>query len=67
LINLLEQTITYARRFIRWCRWGTVTSKAMCSIANVTCEVAYYDRFGREIGYWAYGSFDPSYPYQGDD
>ena len=29
-------------------------------------EVAYIGRFGRIVGYWAYGHFDPAMPYRDD-
>ncbi len=32
---------------------------------GVASEIAYYNESGELIGYWAYGSWDPSYPYQG--
>ena len=36
------------------------------TIANTAAEVAYYDEDNVLIGYWAYGSWDPSLPYQGE-
>ncbi len=33
---------------------------------SVVCEIAYYGRFNKLIGYWAYGSYDPSLPYKGE-
>jgi hypothetical protein len=29
-------------------------------------EIEYLDNDGNRVGYWAYGSYDPAYPYQGD-
>lgn len=34
-------------------------------IEHVVSEVGYYNRKGELVGYWAYGSFDPSGPYRG--
>lgn len=34
--------------------------------ANVVSEVEYLNKAGQRIGYWAYGYFDPNFPYQGD-
>ena len=47
-------------------KYGQITSKVKDTIGGLTCEEAYYDCNGEMIGYWAYGSFDPAYPYQGD-
>lgn len=30
-------------------------------------EVEFLGRGGKRIGYWAYGQYDPSYPYQGGE
>ena len=40
-------------------------SQVRDSINHEPCEIAYYDRHGVMIGYWAYGSYDPDLPYQG--
>jgi hypothetical protein len=55
-----------ARRFYNWARFGEVRAKIVGTIANVPCEISYIDSKGREVGYWAYGYFDPRAPYQGD-
>lgn len=46
-------------------RFGRVTEKVMSVDGGVVSEVAYVDRNGKIVGYWAYGSFDPSFPYKG--
>lgn len=33
-------------------------------IGGLPCEYKIYDK-GQVVGYWAYGAFDPSYPYRG--
>jgi hypothetical protein len=53
------------RRFVRWLRWGTISERVVCSIEGTSAEIEFTDRWGRVIGYWAYGSFDPRLPYQG--
>jgi len=54
------------KRFVRWLRWGRVRWRTTQDINGTAAEIEYTDRFGRVIGYWAYGSFDPQLPYQGD-
>jgi hypothetical protein len=51
----------------RWVKWGRLTAKVTDSINGIACEESYTDRFGREVGFWAYGHWHPGLPYQGDD
>lgn len=46
-------------------RFGSITSKPKEIINGAVAEEEFYDRHGKVIGYWAYGSFDPGLPYQG--
>jgi hypothetical protein len=46
-------------------KWGDIQFVVKCFIDYTPCEIEYYDRKGNVIGYWAYGSFDPAMPYQG--
>ena len=46
-------------------RFGEITEIATDWINNIPCEISYRDRNGKEVGYWAYGHFDPNYPYRG--
>jgi hypothetical protein len=46
-------------------RFGIVTEKVMSIDGGVASEVAYIGRGGKIVGYWAYGSFDPSFPFKG--
>ena len=47
-------------------RFGKITAKTIGTAGdNVPAEVEYYGRGGKVIGFWAYGYFDPKYPYQG--
>lgn len=49
----------------RWLRFGTVTSKVVGTAGdNVPAEIAYYGRGLKMVGYWAYGSWDPAFPYK---
>jgi len=41
------------------------TEHVISAIEGAACEVEYRDANGNVVGVWAYGSFDPSYPYQG--
>lgn len=53
--------------FWRWVRFGAITSKVVGTAGdNVPAEIEYRGRGGRVVGYWAYGSWDPSGPYQGE-
>jgi hypothetical protein len=46
-------------------RFGRITQRTVDSINGRPCEIAYYDRNGKMIGYWAYGYFDPEGEYRG--
>ena len=46
-------------------RFGKIKTKTIATVANVPAEIEYYGRRGKIIGFWAYGYFHPSYPYQG--
>lgn len=48
-----------------WIRFGKVRTLTADTINGIPCEVYYIGRFNRVVGFWAYGSFDPSFPYQG--
>lgn len=48
-----------------WIRFGKITSAVKADINGTACEVEFYGRGGKVIGYWAYGSFDPAGPYRG--
>ena len=47
-------------------RFGEITPVVVSTVNGIACEIAYHGGDGTIIGYWAYGSFDPSYPYRGD-
>jgi hypothetical protein len=50
----------------QWIRFGDVTEKVVDFAGDhVVAEVEYRGRGGKLVGYWAFGSFDPSFPYQG--
>ena len=43
------------------------TERVVCTAGdNVPAEIEYRDEEGNVVGYWAYGSWDPAYPYQGE-
>ena len=54
------------RKLIRWIRFGAIQERVVSRIEGTACEIEYTGRLGRVIGYWAYGSFDPRLPYQGE-
>jgi hypothetical protein len=57
--------MTSILKLITWLRFGRITEKVISVDGGVASEVAYIGRFGRIVGYWAYGSFDPAMPYRG--
>jgi hypothetical protein len=54
------------RRLWNWLRFGRITERVVSIDGGVASEVEFRGRFGRVVGYWAYGSFDPAMPYRGD-
>lgn len=51
---------------VTWVRFGTITSEVKgYAGGGVVCEIEYRGRRGQVVGYWAYGHFDPTGPYQG--
>ena len=49
---------------LQWLRFGTVTETVTAVDGGVPSEIEFRGRFGRLVGFWAYGSFDPSLPYR---
>lgn len=47
-----------------WVRFGKVRQEVRSVDGGIPSEVAYLDRKGQLVGYWAYGYFDPSMPYR---
>ena len=46
--------------------FGPISERIVDTISEGTvCEIEYTDQHGNVVGYWAYGSYDPSLPYQG--
>lgn len=50
-----------------WIRYGPVVERVRAGgYWEPVMEIEYLPaRTGRTVGYWAYGSFDPSLPYRG--
>lgn len=47
-------------------RFGKITEKIVGTVGdNEPAEIEYFGRRGKLIGFWAYGSWHPDYPYQG--
>lgn len=53
------------KKIWNWIRFGKVTSKVHAIDGGVASEIEYFDRFGRSVGYWAYGHFGPAGKYKG--
>jgi hypothetical protein len=53
------------KKIWHWIRFGKITQTIKADINGTACEIEYAGRKGKVIGYWAYGYFDPSGPYQG--
>lgn len=52
------------KKWWRSIRFGTVKKEVRVRIGGEVCEVAYLNRKGKIVGYWAYGYYDPSLPYR---
>ena len=53
------------RRTYNRVRFGTVTAHVTGTAGhNVAAEIEYRDKNGEVVGFWAYGSWHPNYPYQ---
>ena len=61
-----RKTMDAIRRFWQWLRFGNVRADVRSIDGGAVSEVAYIGRFGRIVGYWAYGHFDPAMPYRDD-
>lgn len=53
------------KQFWQWVRFGTLTEEVRSVDGGVVSEYAVFGRGGKMVGYWAYGGFDPSFPYRG--
>lgn len=62
----MKTALQKLRARINWLRWGALREEVRDSLDGwCVTEVAYLDRNGRVVGYWAYGCFDPSMPFHG--
>lgn len=50
----------------RWIRFGELKATIKAVDGGTPSEIAYMDRWGRLVGYQAYGHFDPAMPYRGE-
>ena len=48
-------------------RFGIIRGEVKSVDGGCVSEYACYGRRGELVGYWAYGGFDPSFPYRGQD
>jgi hypothetical protein len=53
------------KRLYLYLRFGKITARVVDRIDYVPCEIQYFNSKGETIGYWAYGCFDPNFPYRG--
>ena len=53
------------KRAVEWLRFGDIRAETRSVDGGVASEIAFIGRGGKTVGYWAYGSFDPSFPYRG--
>lgn len=60
---ILKRIRFYWNRFLDWCYFGNVTSHTKAIDGGVESEIEYRGRNNKIVGYWAYGSYDPSLPY----
>jgi len=55
------------RKIWLWIRFGKITAKVTGTAGdNVPAEIEYRDRFGRVVGFWAYGYWEPNSIYKGE-
>ena len=54
------------KRFLNFVRFGRIYTEIKSIDGGVASEIAYIGRNGVVVGYFAYGSFDPSMPYKGE-
>lgn len=68
MITILKRMPDLARtikKIMMRIRFGKITEEVKSVDGGVVSEIAYYGRGKLMIGYFAYGCFDPSMPYQG--
>jgi len=65
-MHLRTKITAYIHNIYCELRFGKITSKIVATAGHdVPAEIEYRDSKNRIIGYWAYGYFDPKYPYKG--
>ena len=47
-------------------RFGRVKERVTAQINGIASEIEILDRNNNIVGFWAYGYYDPSHPYNGD-
>ena len=60
--NQIADTLTELENAVHF---GHVRSEVKATEQGHVAEEAFYDADGNIIGYWAYGHYDPAYPFQG--
>lgn len=54
----------FLRKVYNSIRFGRVRPVVKDTVAGTVAEIVYFDNKGEIVGYWAYGHFDPSFPYR---
>ena len=54
----------FFRKIYNKIRFGHIRPVVKYTVAGTVAEIAYFDSKGKVVGYWAYGHFDPSFPYR---
>ena len=49
-----------------WLRFGKITERKISGGYGYCDEVEFVGRGGRVVGQWAYGRWNPAYPYKGE-
>lgn len=60
---MISRLKRFFRKIYNRVRFGIVRTVVKCTVAGTVAEIMYIDRRGYIVGYWAYGHFDPRFPY----
>jgi hypothetical protein len=67
LADLLSAIDMRRERLWLQIRRPPLTPRIMATAGDhVPAEIEYLDQAGRVVGFWAYGHWDPAFPYRGD-
>ena len=64
MIKLLYKKLIYRlNKLIDYILFGKIRMHVVSQEESVIYEAEYIGRFNKVVGYWAYGNFEPDYPY----